>query len=117
LLSKLYVVAKQDVARVQQAFDSFKAQVKLIGEKQEAEAKNQAAIATAVVKFQSDMLAAVDPANLPKDPETGEPLKDKVTVVQAMEAAGFHCVLLDHEPLRTELQQPVSGVIVLAQRL
>lgn len=36
---------------------------------------------------------------------------------KAMEAAGFHCVLLDHEPLRTELQQPVSGVIVLAQRL
>ena len=35
----------------------------------------------------------------------------------AMEAAGFHCVLLDHEPLRTELQKPVAGVIVLAQRL
>jgi predicted TPR repeat methyltransferase len=34
-----------------------------------------------------------------------------------MEAAGFHCVLLDHEPLRTELQKPVAGVIVLAQRL
>jgi serine/threonine protein kinase/tetratricopeptide (TPR) repeat protein len=56
-------------------------------EDQEAEAKKQAAIASAVVKFQSDMLAAVDPANLPKDPETGEPLKDTVTVVQALEAA------------------------------
>jgi serine/threonine protein kinase len=55
--------------------------------KQEAEAKKQAAIASAVVKFQSDMLAAVDPANLPKDPVTGEPLKDAVTVVQALEAA------------------------------
>lgn len=55
--------------------------------KQEAEAKNQAAIASAVVKFQSDMLAAVDPANLPTDPATGEPLKDKVTVMQALEAA------------------------------
>ncbi len=55
--------------------------------KQEAEAKKQAAIASAVVKFQSDMLAAVDPANMPKDPATGEPLKDKVTVLQALEAA------------------------------
>jgi len=55
--------------------------------KQEAEAKKQAAIASAVVKFQADMLAAVDPANLPKDPATGEPLKDRVTVVQALEAA------------------------------
>jgi len=32
LLSKLYVGAKQDVARVQQAYDSFKAQVKVEGE-------------------------------------------------------------------------------------
>jgi serine/threonine protein kinase len=56
-------------------------------EAQEAEAKKQAEIASAVVKFQSDMLAAVDPANLPKDPATGEPLKDKVTVLQAIEAA------------------------------
>ena len=56
-------------------------------EKQEAEAKKQAAIASAVVRFQSDMLAAVNPANLPKDPATGEPLKDSVTVVQALEAA------------------------------
>jgi serine/threonine protein kinase len=55
--------------------------------KQEAEAKKQAAIASAVAKFQSEMLAAVDPANLPKDPATGEPLKDSVTVVQAIEAA------------------------------
>jgi len=55
--------------------------------KQEAEARKQAAIASAVVKFQTDMLAAVDPSNLPKDPTTGEPLKDQVTVVQALEAA------------------------------
>lgn len=55
--------------------------------KQEAEARNQAAIAEAVATFQTDMLAAVDPANLPKDPATGEPLKDRVTVVQAIEAA------------------------------
>ncbi len=55
--------------------------------KQEAEAKNQAAIASAVATFQTEMLAAVDPANLPKDPGTGEPLKDAVTVVQAIEAA------------------------------
>lgn len=54
---------------------------------QEAEAKNQAAIAEAVAAFQTEMLAAVDPANLPRDPATGEPLKDKVTVVQALEAA------------------------------
>ncbi len=55
--------------------------------KQEAEAKKQAAIASAVAMFQTEMLAAVDPANLPKDPVTGEPLKDAVTVVQAIEAA------------------------------
>lgn len=55
--------------------------------KQEAEAKKQAAIAEAVATFQTEMLAAVDPANLPKDPATGEPLKDTVTVVQAIEAA------------------------------
>jgi tRNA A-37 threonylcarbamoyl transferase component Bud32 len=54
---------------------------------QEAEAKKQAAIAEAVAKFQTDMLAAVDPSQLPKDPQTGEPLKDAVTVVQAMAAA------------------------------
>jgi serine/threonine protein kinase len=54
---------------------------------QEAEAKKQAAIAEAVAKFQTDMLAAVDPNQLPKDPATGEPLKDAVTVVQAMAAA------------------------------
>jgi serine/threonine protein kinase/Tfp pilus assembly protein PilF len=56
-------------------------------EAQEAQARTQAAIASAVVKFQTDMLAAVDPANLPKDPETGEPLKDRVTVIQALQAA------------------------------
>jgi tetratricopeptide (TPR) repeat protein len=45
---------------------------------QEAEAKKQAAIADAVAKFQTDMLAAADPYKL---------LGDRVTVVQAMEAA------------------------------
>ncbi len=55
--------------------------------RQEGEAKKQAAIAEAVATFQTEMLAAVDPANLPKDPVTGEPLKDAVTVVQAIEAA------------------------------
>jgi tetratricopeptide (TPR) repeat protein len=55
--------------------------------KQEAEATKQSEIAEAVATFQTEMLAAVDPANLPKDPATGEPLKDAVTVVQAIEAA------------------------------
>jgi serine/threonine protein kinase len=45
---------------------------------QEAEAKKQAAIAEAVAKFQTDMLATADPSKL---------LGEKVTVVQAMEAA------------------------------
>jgi serine/threonine protein kinase/tetratricopeptide (TPR) repeat protein len=46
--------------------------------KQEAEAKKQAAIAEAVAKFQTDMLGAADPDKL---------LGDKVTVLQAMQAA------------------------------
>jgi serine/threonine protein kinase/tetratricopeptide (TPR) repeat protein len=54
---------------------------------QEAESKSQAAIAKAVAAFQTEMLAAVDPANLPRDAATGESLKDAVTVVQVMEAA------------------------------
>ena len=52
-----------------------------------AESQLQKSIAEGVVKFQSDMLAAVDPFSLPKDPQTGEPLKDRVTVLQALEAA------------------------------
>ncbi len=77
-----------EAARAEAISQKSKAQAQEAeAKKQEAEAKNQAAIASAVVKFQSDMLAAVDPANLPKDPATGEPLKDKVTVVQALEAA------------------------------
>ncbi|MBL8803625.1 MAG: tetratricopeptide repeat protein [Planctomycetes bacterium] len=55
--------------------------------KHEREAQNQAAIAEAVAKFQTDMLAAVDPDQLPRDPLTGEPLKDRVTVVHALESA------------------------------
>ncbi len=54
---------------------------------QEAEAKKQAEIAEAVAKFQTDMLAAVDPYQLPRDPVTKVPLKDAVTVLQAMMAA------------------------------
>lgn len=54
---------------------------------QEAEARKQAEIAEAVAKFQTDMLAAVDPNQLPKDPVTKEPMRDAVTVVQALEAA------------------------------
>lgn len=41
LLARLYIGAKQDVARVQQAFDSFKAQVKVEGERAAAKAKAQ----------------------------------------------------------------------------
>jgi len=58
-----------------------------VAKAQEAEAKKQAEIAEAVAKFQTDMLAAVDPNQLPKDPVTKEPMKDSVTVVQALEAA------------------------------
>jgi serine/threonine protein kinase/tetratricopeptide (TPR) repeat protein len=56
-------------------------------EQQEAEAKKQTAIAEAVARFQTDMLASVDPDELPRDPETDEPLRDRVTVIQAIEAA------------------------------
>ncbi len=70
-----------------QAADRIKPRSEAEARKQEAEATKQKSIAEGVVKFQADMLAAVDPANLPKDPTTGEPLKDKVTVVQALEAA------------------------------
>jgi hypothetical protein len=33
-----------------------------------------------------------------------------------METCGFDCLMFNHETLRTELQVPVRGVIVLAQR-
>ena len=36
---------------------------------------------------------------------------------QVMEEAGFDCLVLDHEVIRTELQRPVHGVMVLARRL
>ncbi len=55
--------------------------------KQAAEAKKQAAIAEAVASFQTGMFAAVDPMNLPRDPLTNQTLKDRLTVVQAIEAA------------------------------
>lgn len=66
---------------------------------QEAETQRQAAIAQAVATFQTDMFAAVDPANLPRDSTTGEPLKDALTVVQAIEAA---IVKLDEGSLRDQ---------------
>jgi len=61
-----------DAARAEAQTQQAKAVV------QEAEAKKQAAIAKAVAKFQTDMLAAADPQKL---------LGDKVTVLQAMQAA------------------------------
>jgi eukaryotic-like serine/threonine-protein kinase len=77
-----------EAARAEAVTQQARAQAQEVeARKQEAEARKQAAIAEAVATFQTDMLAAVDPANLPKDPTTGEPLKDKVTVVQALEAA------------------------------
>ncbi len=54
---------------------------------QEAEAKKQAEIAEAVATFQTEMLAAVDPNQLPRDPVTKEPVKDAVTVLQTLQAA------------------------------
>jgi serine/threonine protein kinase/Tfp pilus assembly protein PilF len=63
------------------------AQQRRHAEDAEAEAEKQAAIAESVTKFLSDMLAAVKPDNLPKDPVTNQPMKDKLTVVQALEAA------------------------------
>ncbi len=56
-------------------------------EKAEGEAKDQTKIAEAVAKFQTDMLAAVDPSSLPTDPVTKEPLRDRITVLQAVQAA------------------------------
>ncbi len=64
-----------EVSRVQRDL-ALQAQAEAKG--QEAEAKKHAAIAEAVAKFQTDMLAAADPLQL---------LGDKVTVVQAMDAA------------------------------
>ena len=79
----LAVAAQKAEAEQRKTADAAGAEAR----KQEAEANRQAAIAGAVARFQTDMLAAVDPANLPRDRVTREPMKDKVTVVQAMEAA------------------------------
>jgi len=54
---------------------------------QAAEAKKQAEIAEAVATFQTEMLAAVDPNQLPRDPVTNQPMKDAVTVLQTLQAA------------------------------
>ena len=77
-------VAQQTRAQEQEAEAIKQAAV---AKAQEAEARKQAEIAEAVAKFQTDMLAAVNPNQLPKDPVTKEPMKDAVTVVQALEAA------------------------------
>ena len=53
ILSKLYVGAKEDVARVQQAFDSFKAQVKVEGEAAQKKADAEIA-AHKLAKEQAD---------------------------------------------------------------
>ncbi len=37
-------------------------------------------------------------------------------LLSVMETCGFDCLMFNHETLRTELQVPVRGVIVLAQR-
>ncbi len=84
------VAAQQAEAEQRERADAARAEAvaqQTKAEQQEAEAKKQAAVAEAVARFLTDMLAAVDPANLPKDPSSGEPLKDSVTVVQAIEAA------------------------------
>ena len=53
ILSKLYIGAKEDVARVQQAFDSFKAQVKVEGEAAQKKADAEIA-AHKLAKEQAD---------------------------------------------------------------
>ncbi len=83
-LARAEAVKQQGIAEAQEAEAKKQAEE---ARKQEAEAKKQAAIAEAVAKFQTDMLAAVDPSQLPVDPVTKEPLKDAVTVLQAMTAA------------------------------
>jgi serine/threonine protein kinase len=60
---------------------------RVLADAAKAEAVAQAAIAEAVSTFQTDMLAAVDPDNLPTDPVTKEPLRDRITVLQVMQAA------------------------------
>jgi len=87
---KIADLARTEAQKQQSIAEAQEAEAKKHAEearKQEAEAKKQAAIAEAVAKFQTDMLAAVDPSQLPVDPVTKEPLKDAVTVVQAMTAA------------------------------
>ncbi|MDX2132961.1 MAG: serine/threonine-protein kinase [Planctomycetota bacterium] len=80
-------IAEADQRRQAELARAEALEQKARAEANEAEARLQKRIAEGVVKFQSDMLAAVDPFSLPKDPKTGEPLKDRVTVLQALEAA------------------------------
>lgn len=77
-------VAQEIKAREQEAEAIQQATVAKL---QEAEAKKQAEIAEAVATFQTEMLAAVDPNQLPRDPVTKEPIKDAVTVLQTLRAA------------------------------
>ncbi len=77
-------VAQEAKAREQEAEANKQA---TIAKAQEAEAKKQAEIAEAVATFQSEMLAAVDPYQLPRDPVTKAPIKDAVTVLQTLRAA------------------------------
>ena len=56
-------------------------------EKRRQEAVREKQIAESVARFQNDMLAAVDPDQVPRDPVTNEELRDKITLVQAMAAA------------------------------
>jgi eukaryotic-like serine/threonine-protein kinase len=84
------VAAQQAEAEQRKAADAARAEAvaqQTKAQAQEAEARKQAAIAEAVAKFQTDMLAAVDPGNVPTDPVTKEQMRDKVTVMQAMQAA------------------------------
>jgi len=79
------IAQAEEAAAVAQAAEAVRQEAQ--ARKHESEANQQADIASAVAKFQTDMLAAVDPNQLPKDPVSGAPLKDGVTVVHALESA------------------------------
>ena len=75
ILAKLYVGAKQDVARVEQAYESFKAQVKVEGETAKKEA---------LAKEMSDKLAK-DTANA-ENAVTVKHLNDTITSLRKLRA-------------------------------
>ncbi len=66
LLGKLYVGAKQEVARVQQAYDSFTAQVKVAGEEAQKKADTQK-MADKLLKDTADAENAATVARLTAD--------------------------------------------------